>query len=103
MDIWIGKVIHYYTRLGVAAIHLSGELKIGDAIVILGHTTELIQGVHSMEIDHKKVLAASSGCNVAIQVIEPVRVGDSVYLVTEPQARERLLLSAGIHLLELSR
>ena len=97
MDIWIGKVIHYYTRLGVAAVHLDRELKIGDTVIMLGHTTELVQRVYSLEIDHKKVSLASPGTDVAIQVNEPVRVGDAVYRIAEPEVEERLLLSAGIH------
>ncbi len=96
MDILIGKVIHYYTRLGVAAVHLGADLKVGDTIVILGHTTELIQQVNSMEIEHKKVLAAFPGTDVAIKVFEPVRPGDAVYRVTEPGKLETLSSAADL-------
>ncbi len=84
----IGTVTHYYTHLGVAAVHLSGDLKIGDTIFVLGHTTELIQPVSSMEIEHKKVAAVAPGVNVAIKMTEPVRAGDALYRVIEGQAQE---------------
>lgn len=83
MDILIGRVTHYYNRIGVAVVELSGELKVGDTILIQGKTTELTQKVHSMEIDHQKQKSVGAGKEVAIKVDEPVRAGDVVYKVIE--------------------
>ena len=47
MDILIGKVTHFYNRLSVAVVELAGELRLGDQIAVLGHTTELTQPVKS--------------------------------------------------------
>ncbi len=83
MDIQVGKVTHYFNRLGVAVLDLETELRVGDSIVIEGHTTDIEQPVGSMEIDHQQVRSARPGMNVALLVAEPVRVGDKVYKVAE--------------------
>jgi U32 family peptidase len=83
MDIRIGKVTHYYNRIGVAVIVLSGELKLGDTIHMLGRYTELTQKVYSLEIEHKKQQVVKAGQEVALQVDEPVRIGDVVFKVVE--------------------
>ena len=81
----IGKVTHYYSRIGVAVLQLSDELNVGDRILIMGHTTEFTQPVKSMEIEHEKVQSAGPGMEVAVKVFEPVRKGDVVYLnIEEP-------------------
>ena len=51
----IGKVTHYFGQLGVAAAQLTGELKVGDQVRIKGHTTDFIQAVDSLEVEHQKV------------------------------------------------
>ncbi len=83
MNIPIGQVTHYYNRIGVAVLRLTADLKIGDTVLILGHTTELEQLVTSMEIEHQKVEAVQSGQEVALRVEEPVRKGDVVYKIVE--------------------
>jgi len=81
MDIRIGRVTHYYNRIGVAVLVLSGEVKSGDTVHFLGRITELTQKVFSMEIEHQKIQAAGPGMEVALKVDEPVRAGDAVYKV----------------------
>jgi translation elongation factor EF-1alpha len=83
MKIEIGKVMHYYSHLGVAVLQLMDHLKVGETIHFLGHTTDFIQRVNSMEIDHHHVVAVNPGDNVALKVIEPVREHDVIYRVTE--------------------
>jgi len=83
MEVRIGKVNHYYNRISVAVLELSGELQIGDKILILGRTTELTQVVTSMEIEHRKMQMVGPGMDVALKVAEPVRKGDVVYKVVE--------------------
>ena len=81
MDVQVAKVTHFYNHLSVAVLELTGELKVGDEIVILGKTTELTQTVTSMEIEHHKVQVVKPGMDVALKVSEPVREGDLVYKV----------------------
>ena len=81
MEMEIGKVTHYFGHLDVAVLSLVGELKVGDTIHILGHSTDFTQIVGSMEIEHKKVQSVKSGDDVALKIAEPVRVHDTVYIV----------------------
>ena len=83
MNELIGKVTHYYSRIGVAVLQISGELAVGDTILFLGHTTDLTQQVLSMEIEHQKVQSVGPGSEVALKVIERVRSGDEIYKVLE--------------------
>jgi hypothetical protein len=81
MEVLIGRVSHYFNRLGVAVVKLEGELKVGDAILFLGHTTDLTQLVCSMEEEHHKLLEAAPGMTVAVKVDEPVRNGDQLFKI----------------------
>jgi putative protease len=83
MEIEIGRVTHFYNHLCVAVLSLTGDLKVGDTIHILGHVTDFTQPVGSMEIEHHKVMSVKPGDNVAPQVVEPVREHDRVYKVVE--------------------
>jgi len=75
----IGKIAHYFTKIGVAVIDLSDELKVGDRISIEGATTNFEQAIDSMEIEHKKVQSATAGQSIGLKVSERVRQGDLVY------------------------
>jgi putative protease len=81
METLIGKVTHYYNRISVAVVDLSAELKIGDTILFLGHTSDFAQEVTSLEIEHQKVISAGPGGEVAVKVDDEVRQGDLVYKV----------------------
>jgi U32 family peptidase len=87
MDVKVGRVTHYYNRISVAVMELTGELQVGDRIMILGKTTELTQVVTSMEIEHHKVQSVKPGMDVALKVAEPVRRGDSVYKVVDDEEK----------------
>ena len=77
----IGKVAHYFTKIGVAVIELSGELCVGDEICVQGPTTNFKQRVDSMEIDRVKVEKAGNGQSIGLKANERVRQGDLVYKV----------------------
>lgn len=79
----IGKVVDYYGKIGVAAIELTGNLKVGDKIHIKGHTTDFEQIVDSIQIDRKPVPEAKAGDSIGIKVNEYCRGKDSVYKITE--------------------
>jgi hypothetical protein len=81
MQIRIGKVTHFFNRINVAVLEVSTELKVGDAILFLGHSTEFSQIVESMEILHRKVLLVPPGSEVAVKVLMPVRSGDVVFRI----------------------
>ena len=81
--IYVGKVSHYYTKIGVAVVDLDGTLKRGDKIEIEGKTTKLTQIVSSMQIDKKDVEEAGKGESVGLKVNDRVREGDKVYKIVE--------------------
>jgi putative protease len=83
MEAQIGKITHYYSHLNVAVLQLTDRLKLGETIHIFGHTTDFVQKVTSMEVDHRRVVVVEPGENVAVKVIEPVRVHDAIYRVTK--------------------
>jgi putative protease len=75
----IGRVTHYFSHLSVAAVTLSAPLKVGDRIHIRGHTTDLVQDVGSLEVEHAAVPAAGPGDDVAMKVDDHVRDHDLVF------------------------
>ena len=83
MEIRVGTVSHYFNHLGVAVLVLNKNIRIGDHIHFLGHTTEFDQLVSSLEINHHRIQVACPGMEVAIRVAEPVRKGDMVFRVVE--------------------
>ena len=83
MEEEIGKVIHYFKNIGVAAIQLTGELKVGDKVHIKGHTTDFEETIESMQIENETVETAKSGDSIGVKVKERVREHDTVYKVIE--------------------
>ena len=74
----IGKVHHYFDKIGVAALFLTSPLAVGDTVKISGHDKELTQTVESMQVEHEQVLKAKKGDDVAIKVDQEVKEGDVV-------------------------
>ena len=75
----IGSVMTYYNNIGVAAIDLTGNVKVGDTIIIRGYTTDVEHVIDNMEIDHKSVQEAKSGDEIGIKVTSKLRKKDRVY------------------------
>ena len=78
----IGTVNHWFGRIGVAGIALTGKLAVGDRIHILGHTSDFEQEITSIQIMHQDVSQAGSGDDVGVKVQSRARRGDRVYKVT---------------------
>lgn len=76
----IGKIEHYYSKLGVGIVKLSDTLKVSDKIKIQGHTTDIEQTVDSIQINHTDVQEAKKGDVVGIKVEDKVREDDQVYI-----------------------
>jgi selenocysteine-specific translation elongation factor len=79
----IGKVTHYFSKINVAGIQLSGTLKVGDKISIEGATTNFEENIDSMQIDNKPVTEAKAGDMIGIKVKDKTRTGDNVFIVEE--------------------
>lgn len=82
MDIQIGKVTHYYDKLGVAVIEIINQpLKIGDIVKISGHDHEFTQPVSSLQVEHTMVQQVLPGESAGLKVVQQVKVGDELYLL----------------------
>jgi translation elongation factor EF-1alpha len=81
----IGEVIHFYGKIEVAVLRLSKNLKIGDMVHFLGSHTDFQQEVTSMQIEHDPVDAGKAGDEIAIKVIQRVRKGDAIFLITDEE------------------
>ena len=75
----IGTVTHYFGHLSVAAVRLTEPVEVGDQIHVLGHTTDLVETITTMEIDHHRVERAGPGDDVAINVQDHVREHDLIF------------------------
>ena len=71
----IGKVEHYYDKIGVMALRLKDVLKKGDTIRIAGGGKSFKQKIVSMQIDHEVVTSAKKGSDVGIKVSKKAREG----------------------------
>lgn len=80
-DVQVGKVTHYYNKIGVAIIDVSAPIKVGDTIKISGHDKEFTQAVASMQIEHHKVQEAKKGDVIGLKVDQAVKEKDLVYKV----------------------
>jgi putative protease len=83
-EIEIGRVADYFAKVGVIALEITqGELSVGDTIRIKGHTTDFVQTVESMQIEHEAVQTARAGDSVGIKIKERARGHDLVFKVLE--------------------
>lgn len=77
----IGKVSHYFSKIGVAVIDLSDSLKVGDIIRIVGGETDFTQTVGSMQSEHQNIEEAKAGDSIGIKVDQKVREDYKVYKI----------------------
>jgi putative protease len=79
---FIGKILHYYDKIGVGLLKLNtGNLKINDEIIILGKTTGIVKAkIVSMEIDNKKIIRAIKGQIIGIKMPK-CRKNDDLYKI----------------------
>ena len=77
----IGKITHYFDKIEVAVIDLSGALKIGDEIHVVGGDVDFTQQVKAMQIDHKSVKSAKAKDAIGLKIDEKVREGYRVYKI----------------------
>lgn len=82
MNIQIGKVTHYYDKIGVAVIEVVKQsLKVGDTVKISGHDKEFTQTIDSLQVEHTQVSEVPVGESCGMKVTQPVKQGDVLYLV----------------------
>lgn len=81
---YIGKITNYFSNIGVAEVLLeSGDLSVGDEIMIIGPSTGVIEHtVSEIRVDLKPVEKAVKGTLLSIPVPEKLRRSDKVYMWT---------------------
>ncbi len=80
-DVRIGKITHYYDKIGVAVLNITdASLKVGDTIKITDKNGEekFDQKVTSMQIEHQQIKEAKKGDDVGLKVDKGVKEGDIV-------------------------
>ncbi|MBI4062890.1 MAG: translation elongation factor-like protein [Elusimicrobia bacterium] len=77
----MGKVEDFYSHVQVMALILKSDVAVGDTIRVKGHTTDIVQKLDSMQINHAAVTAARAGESVGIKINERCRKGDRVYKI----------------------
>jgi len=65
---------------------LKNPLKVGDVIRIKGHTTDFVQNVGSIQIEHESVQKAKKGDGIGIKVKDIVRDNDKIFLADKKTA-----------------
>ncbi|MBU5574956.1 MAG: translation elongation factor-like protein [Candidatus Aenigmatarchaeota archaeon] len=82
-DIKIGKVTHYFSKIGVAVLELQDSIKIGDRIALLSKKGERFeQIVESMQIEKTQINEAKAGQSVGIKVIQEPKKNSDVFKVS---------------------
>ena len=79
----IGKVTHYYGKLGVAIVELKSPLAAGDRVRIQGGTHDFDQEVSEMQVDHHTVEKAKKGDVIGLKVSEKAPQGATVHKLEE--------------------
>lgn len=76
----VGDIAHFYPKISVAVVNVTGTIREGDEIVIRGGATNFKQRVTSMQVEHQQIQEARPGQSIGLRVSEAVREGDEVYL-----------------------
>lgn len=78
---YVAKGIRYFSKIGVAEFQMeSGELCVGDEIIITGPTTgAVIMTVEEIRVDLKPVEKTVKGERFSIKVSEKIRPSDRLY------------------------
>lgn len=81
-NVKVGRVSHYYDKIGVAVLDLDKKISEGDKIKFAKKGEDLFeQEVASMEYEHKKLKSAGRGKSIGLKVDQPVKKGVDVYKV----------------------
>jgi putative protease len=79
--VYVGKGTNYFSRIGVAEVTIeTGELQLGDQILIIGPTTGVIETtVKELRVNELNCKVARKGERCSFPVEQEVRRSDKVY------------------------
>ena len=83
VKIYVGKINNYFAKIGVAEIKLeSGDLSIGDKILVIGPTTGIYETqLNEIRVNLKNTRQALKGEDCSVPATEVLRRNDKVYKV----------------------
>ena len=81
--VYIGKVVNYFKDIEIAHIILeTGNLNVGDDILIIGETTGVLEiKIELMSVNDKTNQTAKKGDEITLKIPSLVRRNDKVYLI----------------------
>lgn len=87
---YVARGIKYFTGLGVAEFEMeSGELRVGDEVLITGPTTgALFQTVEEIRVDLKPVPSTGKGERFSIKTAERIRTSDRMYKMVQAERKK---------------
>ncbi len=77
----VGKITHYYDKIGVAIIDLTAPLKLNQTIHIKGPHSDFNQPVTQLQCDHKDIQEGKPGEQVGIKVEQKTHENDEVFVI----------------------
>lgn len=87
---YVARGIKYFSGLGVAEFEMeSGELRVGDEILITGPTTgALFQTVEEIRVDLRPVSSTAKGERFSIKTAERIRASDRMYKMVQVERKK---------------
>lgn len=78
----VGRITHYYDKIGVAVVELSADLAVGEKIKFVRGGEDLFeQPVESIQIEHEQRQSAVKGEIVGLKVKQEAKEGADVYKI----------------------
>jgi len=82
-DLKIGKVTHYYDKIGVAIIELDASLAKGDKVKFTRGGEDLFeQTIDSMQVEHEEVDSAKKGDVIGLKADKEVKESAEVFKIS---------------------
>ena len=75
----LGKISHYYDRIGVAVVDVESTLKLGDRVLIKRGKKELKQKIASLQVNRTTIKSANAGETVGLKVDAVVERGATIF------------------------
>jgi hypothetical protein len=75
----VGRITHFFSKIGVAVVELTVPLVVGDSILVKGPSTDFEQVVESMQIEHTNIPRAEAGQSIGLKLAQRAREKDAVY------------------------
>jgi putative protease len=79
-DLKVGKVTHYYDKIGVAIIELTSDLGVGDKIKFARGGEDMFeQDIASMQVEHEQIEKGKKGDVIGLKVDKELKEGAEVF------------------------